>query len=635
MKTHRTPDRSSLVIPAKAVLLVVLFSLAGGSGHAANASDNEIESVSVQGVGKFGKIIVQSTRALKYREVTEKGMGLTLYMIEPVVCRRAALERTFSEIVSEIRYGYRDGNAPASGEEARPLEFIRFVFKQPTATNIVQQEWVLAVELRPAPEGAGAAAAPGEKPIPGAVPVAPAAASRQSLPKSPLLKDFIAVGIANHMPLRVAEEEYRVANMRYLEAMRNLMPAVTGKYSESDGILFEDPGKTDDNTRFRRKEYGVEFGVPIFHSGRNYFNFRSAAAQKSVAQENVRKVRGEITFEITRAYYNLIRSQRAVKARRELTQRSDKVIELARKKKQLGLITPSDYLGADSLYNQGTYRLLSDEKDLEIARLKMAGFLNITEPLPEMITDPADAVDARNLVELTVPPESLVDTAYEHRPEMRVAAFTATAQKYSYRAAWAENLLKVDGTYFTGNAGGNFEDQPLEMRNSWNAGVQASLYFGGSTLHAAMTDEHTVPDYSETTATNVKGKTASINFFDALKSAGDARQSLAARDRAAHEYEQARRDVQIDVREAYYNIQKAKIQIRGARAELDYREKELDITHQKERMNLVEPKETLSAENSYGEAVSNYEEALSFYQISLAGLERAVGVPLASIPEFR
>jgi outer membrane protein TolC len=616
---------------------LLFFSLLGGKSMvwAAPSNDNEIESVSVQGVGKFGKVIIQSTRALKYREVSEKGMGLTLYLLEPVICRRPALERTFSEIVSEIRYGYRDGIAPASGEEARPLEFIRLVFKQPTATTIVQQEWVLAVELRPAPEGSFSSVTP-ENPLgrplesSGSTPE-----TRSVLPKSPILKDFLTVGLANHMPLQVAEEESRVANVRYIEAMRNLMPAVTFKYSDSEGVLLESPGISTDNTKFKRKEMGVELGIPIFHSGRNYFNFRSAAAQKTVAQENVRKVRGEITFEITRAYYNLIRSQRAVKARRELSQRSDKIIELARKKKQLGLITQSDYLGADSMYSQGNYRLLSDEKDLEIARLKMAGLLNITEPLPEILTDPADAVNVQNLVELAVAPESLVATAYDHRPEMRVAEYTATAQKYSYNAAWAQNLLKVDGTYFTGNAGGAFEDQPLELRNSWNAGVQASLYFGGSSLHGALTDEHTVPDYSETTATNVKGKTASVNVLDSLKSAGDARQARASRDRARHEMEQARRDVQVDVREAYYNIQKAKIQIRGARAELDYREKELDITHQKERMNMVEPKETLAAENSYGEAVSNYEEALSFYQISLAGLERAVGVPLASIPEFR
>jgi hypothetical protein len=52
-------------------------------------------------------------------------------------------------------------------------------------------------------------------------------------------------------------------------------------------------------------------------------------------------------------------------------------------------------------------------------------------------------------------------------------------------------------------------------------------------------------------------------------------------------------------------------------------------------MNLQEPHQTLAAENAYAEAVSAYEEALAFYQTSLASLERAVGVPLSSIPEFR
>jgi outer membrane protein TolC len=611
-------------------LMVALVAGIRGVGNGAKTPDNEIESVAVQGVGLFGKIIIQSARPLRFREVPEKGLGLTLYMLEPVLCRRPPLERTFSESVAEIRYGYRDGAAPTSTDDAKPLEFVRFVFKQPLAVNVVQKEWVVAVELRPAPETVSAGH---QTTVPAKEEEIKTATS--VLPKSPILKDFIKVGLDNHLPLRVAEEESRVAHVRYLEAMRNLMPAVTWKYSESEGLMLEDVRISSDDTKFRRKENGLEFGIPIFHSGRNYYNFRSAGAQKKVAEENVRKVRGEIIFELTRAYYNLIRSQRSVKSRKEINQRSEKVIDMARKKKQLGLITAADFLGAESAYNQGYYRLLSDEKDLEIARLKMAGLLNISEDLPEILIDPVDAVDVQHLVDLAVPPESLVSLAYDHRPEMRVAEQTAAAQRYSYKSAWAQNLVKVDGSYFTGQAGGNFEDEPFEMRHSWNAGLQASLYFGGSTVSGAATKEHTVPDYGETTATDVKGRTANIKLLDSLKSAGDARQARAARERARHEFEQARRDVQVDVREAYYNIQKSKIQIRGARSELDYREKELDITQQKERMNMVEPKETLAAENAYGEAVVNYEEALAFYQTSLAGLERAVGVPLASIPEFR
>lgn len=292
--------------PQTKIVLCTLLSLLYGRipSLASPFSDNEIETVTVQGLGKFEKVIVKSARPLKYREVAEKGMGVTLYMMEPVVCRRAALERTFSEIVSEIRYGYREGNAPVPGGEARSLEFIRLVFKQPTAFTLVQKEWVLSVDLRPAEDGAGGTRALEMASDSSVGKDDPSGVPRKVLPKSPLLTDFLKVGLANHLPLRVAEEEARVAQVRYIEAMRNLLPAVTWKYSESEGVLLEDPLVSTDDTKFLRKEIGVEFGIPIFHSGRNYFTFRSAGAQKYVAQHHVRKVRGEIVFEITRAYYN-------------------------------------------------------------------------------------------------------------------------------------------------------------------------------------------------------------------------------------------------------------------------------------------------------------------------------------------
>jgi outer membrane protein TolC len=222
-----------------------------------------------------------------------------------------------------------------------------------------------------------------------------------------------------------------------------------------------------------------------------------------------------------------------------------------------------------------------------------------------------------------------------HRPELLISEYTAAAQHFAARSALAKKLLMVDGTFFSGRAGGAFEDQPLQMRYSWNAGIQGSLYFGGSTVKGARTREHTVPDFGETTATNIAANTASVGFLDALRTGSEYLQAKIERQKAFNDRNQARRNVEIDVREAYYNIQKGKIQIKGAEAELDYREKELDIARQKERMNLIEPAQSLAAESSYGDAVANHEEALSFYQVSLAGLERAVGMPLESIPEFR
>lgn len=619
--------------------LVAAFSTFGWSAAKPSKKDipaprpkeNVIEGVTVLGAGRFAKVTIESTRALKYREVmTAKGQGLVLYFLEPAISKRPAIEKVFHDLVEEVRFGYKAGMAPAPGGAAKPLDFIDIRSKEPVAFVVTQKENFLVAELRPAPRSSEQ-----EDQEAGRELKSPLSTPQVGLPSNPVLKDFLDVGLANHQPLKVAEREYSVSKFRYLEAMRNILPAATAKFSKSEGTLFEDPTVSTDNTKFKRKEYGFEFGIPIFHSGRNFYNYRSSAWQMQGAQQNIRKVKAEVTFEIVKAYYNLIKAQRSLKIRRDMSGRAEKIIELARKKGQLGLITKADLLGAESLFSQGYYRLLSDEKDLEIARLKMASLLNMEQAIPDLLSTPPDAVNPQSLVELGVPPESLVQYAYENRPDKLAADYAFLAQKFGHRAAAAANMLRVDGTYFLGRSGGAFESDELDLGRSWNMGVQASLYVGGNTVKASTSKEHMTPDYAETTAQDVKAISGSFALFDSFRSAGDARQAEASRIRAQYERFQARRNVEVDVREAYYNIQKAKIQIKGARVELDYRDKEMDIAQQKERMNMIEPQQTLAAENAYADAVSNYEEALAFYRISLAGLERAVGVPLTAIPEFR
>lgn len=595
--------------------------------------ENTLESVTVQATGRFSKVILQSTRSLKYRDVKQES-AVVLYMLEPTLSRKPPVEKTYSDLVDEIRYTYKGNRTPLPGGNAELLEFVTIHLKEAASSNIVQKDWLLAVELR---RGESTADVVPEL-TPGNSGPAPASVKQKggrSLPPNPGLADFLEVGLTNHAPLRIARDELRLANSRYIEALRNMLPSVTGKFSQSTGHMIQDPTKLDDDVRFDRKEQGVEMGMALFHSGQNVFALKQASYQKRVAQQNLAKTKSDITFEIRRAYFNMIKAQRSLRVRRELNQRTEKIIEVSRKKKQLGLITQADALGAESLYSQSYYRLLSDEKELEIARLKLSALLNTNDPLPDVVPEPKESKDSRTLLELSVPPESLIQLGLSHRPELLISEYTAAAQHFGARAALAKKLLMVDGTFFSGRAGGAFEDQPIQLRYSWNAGLQGSLYFGGNTVKGARTREHTVPDFGETTATDIAGYTASVGLLDALRTRTDYLQARIERDKAFNDRNQARRNVEIDVREAYYNIQKGKIQIKGAEAELDYREKELDIARQKERMNLIEPAQSLAAESSYGDAVANHEEALSFYQVSLAGLERAVGMPLESIPEFR
>jgi outer membrane protein TolC len=212
--------------------------------------------------------------------------------------------------------------------------------------------------------------------------------------------------------------------------------------------------------------------------------------------------------------------------------------------------------------------------------------------------------------------------------------YSAAAGDYGEKAAKADGRLHIDASGFYGRAGGAFKDDPnnpFMYRKSWNAGVEASMFFLGNSVKGTGTKDRTAPDYGELTATATSGFTASMGLLDGFKLIGDARQASINREKAFYDREQGRRNIEVEVREAYYNIQKAKIQIRGAEQELEFRRKELGISRQKERMNLIEPSQSMQAEVAYGDAVNSWEEAVSFYKVSLASLEKAVGMPIDSI----
>jgi outer membrane protein TolC len=626
---------------AARVLAVVVFSFAGFPARAADkkvpaaktvSGAAVIEGVSVQTSGKFTKVVIQSSQPLSVRDIAAPdGKSVSLYMTSPTACKRSPIERGQGDLLDEIRYGYQGAKTPMG--EPLPLDYISLRFKEPASYSVSQREWILQVELRP--RGASITAPSpvnGEDPVPQPRP----GKGVSVLPASPGLSDVLQVGLANHVPLRLAEEEYGLAKWRHLEAGRALLPSASGRVENAQGTLLKDPDDPLDDIHFRRKEVGVQWGQPVFHSGRLYYAFRQAAAQKRVAAQNVRKARADLVFEVTRAYHNLLKSQRTLAVRRQLMDRMDKVVELARKKRQLELITEEEALGTESQYAQAHYRLLSDEKDLEVSRLRLEALLGLPEPLPSSLPDGELALDHKSLLELNGPVDSFVDLAFKSRPEMLAAEQTARAESYGEKVAKAEGRLLVDASGFVGRAGGAFdEEESLKLRKSWNVGMQASLFFLGNSIKGSKTKDHTQPDYGETTATNTRGESASVGFLDGLKGIGDRRQARIARERAHYERDKTRRDVEVDVREAYFNIQKSRIQIKAARQEMDYRQKALGISRQKERMNLVEPSQAMSAESSYADAVSNYEEAVSFYKVSLGSLEKALGVPLESIPELK
>jgi outer membrane protein TolC len=635
-------------------LALVLFTITRFGDHAASpavaaedwksdagAGDVLLETVNVQASGKYTRAIIQSSAPLKYRHLQQEDPPVVyLYMSAPTVSKRPAIQKVYGDLVEEVRIGYKGGGEP-TGDKPRAVEYILFKLTGPAKYDVTQKDWVLVVELEPAAASSKpastSAAAPA--PLPPAaddsyVPQVPQRKGKPLtvLPPDPALQDFLDVGLANNQPLQLAMDEYRLSRFRFFEASRALFPSVTGRYEESEGTLLLDPNDPTDDTDFRRKEIGVQVGQPIFQSGRLYYSLRQASMQKRISAQNVEKARAEVVLEIKKAYFTHVKAQRSLKARREALERSERVMELSRKKRQLEIITEAEALGAESQHSQIYYRKLSEEKDFEIARLKLQTLLNTPEPMPDVVPDPKGLFDPQNPPGLDVPVDSLVEQALRNRPEMIAADYTARFHAYGEKVAKSEGRLRLDVSGFVGRSGGAFSGaETLQLRSSWNVGVQAGMYLLGNSVRGTGTGEKTSPDLGETSRTKTDARTANVGFLDGLKLVSDRRQATIARERAAMERDQMRRNVETEVREAYFNLEKARLQLKGSRLELDYREKELVIARQKERMNLADPTQVLQAESSFTEAKVAYEDTISFYHVSIASLEKAVGLPLDSI----
>ncbi len=589
-----------------------------------------VDSVSVQSGANSIQVIIQSNVPMSYRHTSQEDPpGVYLYMTAPTVSSRQAMEKIYNDVIEEIRFVYKDMKSPMGAPV--PLNYIYLKLKQPTGYTVVQKDWITVVELKNRVHKYTRAAAKFNPEDNAYKPRSERKKDVAVLPPNPTLQDFLDVGLRNSVALQLAEQDHGVAKLRFFDASRAMFPALTGRYVESHGTMLLDPTIPDDDVDFERREFGLQVGQPIFESGRLYYAMRQASMQKTVSAQNVRKTREEVAFEIKKAYYNLIKAQRAVKLRQSAKANVEQVVEMTRKKKQLEMVTQTEALSAESQYSQMSYKLISEQRDLELAQLKMAALLNLPEDLQEDIPDPKDDVSPDHVLRIETPLATLVQLAQKHRPDLISADYSARYHNYGEKVAKADTRLRIDASGFVGKSGGAFDAEDLQLRSSWNVGLQARMFFLGNSMKGTGTGEKTSPDLGETSRTQTNARTAELGLLDGIKGMADRRQARIARERAANDFEQMRRQVAMDVKEAYYNVEKAILQLRSTMQDMDYRKKDLDIVRQKEKLNLADPSQRMSAESYFVEAGVAAEDAMAFYKVSVASLDKALGVPYETV----
>ena len=272
--------------------------------------------------------------------------------------------------------------------------------------------------------------------------------------------------------------------------------------------------------------------------------------------------------------------------------------------------------------------MISEEKDLEIAKLSLLSSLNV-ETLPQSTGVQIDGLLLK-LPQTEFNSSDLVNKAIANRPDLKIANLARLSREYAQKVARAENLLELDASGFIGQSGAAFSSEELNMKDSFNVGIQATLYFSGSSLAPLFSKEKTAPDLGSTSRTETDAQSVELGVLDSLSNANDYLEAKIEAQKAIVEFNQTKKDMIQEVKEALFNYQKGLIQLTAAEREISYRKKELAIADAKNSHQDIEPTQYLSAMISETESEINYKEAIVFTAVSLISLEKAIGANLSN-----
>jgi outer membrane protein len=118
-----------------------------------------------------------------------------------------------------------------------------------------------------------------------------------------------------------------------------------------------------------------------------------------------------------------------------------------------------------------------------------------------------------------------------------------------------------------------------------------------------------------------------LNFLDSLRLLTEYKQSDLSYRQALMKRADLEKDVAMDVELSFYNVNQALLQVEFSEEDLKLAEEELKVVESKGRYGLAGVLEVAQAKNRLSASRAGRVDALTSYQISLAAMNRAVGVP--------
>ncbi len=435
------------------------------------------------------------------------------------------------------------------------------------------------------------------------------------------LDDCVKIAIKNHIPLQIAQKSVTLARWRLWENRRNMLPTAT--------IVFEEYGGEVQARRYVGRKQYIEGQQPVFHGGELYYTMKQAETNMEVVRNDYDRIKNDLVLQVKKAYYSFERAAANLSIQQALAVDSARILDMINRQLEANVTTKIEFLNVSSQAGQVKYQLTSAEGDVSMAELILKQAMNLDsgdrieiEPSPEF--KKAD-VDYSRLLRI----------ALLNRPEMKINSLLIDYYNYGKKIAEAKGWIKVDLVGQWGLADEHFRPQDLNPLNNdaltklsqqWYGGVKASMPFWGSTAEYQWTKEQWTQVVSAFQGTEATTNSYKFKILDKLDYFSDKETAGIEFDKQRQEMNKIKQDVTMEVKEGCFNYAKAIIQLDTASNKVQYQEKDLEFVKLKRGMDEAQDSNVVESMIKLAQEKFGYLQALADCRISLASIDKAIGI---------
>ena len=396
------------------------------------------------------------------------------------------------------------------------------------------------------------------------------------------LPQSIALALQNNRTLHQSQWDYEAAIAQVGVATSGRNPVVTYNYS-ANHTGNEVNGVSRTGNAFSH-QLGV--GVSVFNraldaqiEAAKYSRDGSGAALTEAAQ----------TAKLTAAtnYLSLIMSRNKVSVAEQTVRDYEEHLRNANLQYQVGIVSKSDVLATNTRLANAKTNLVEAKNAANLAEAKFNNHVGLPVSTPIVTADK----------ELTYAPygislESAKSYGVAHRGSIVQAAMLVKGAEEKLRRADASDIPTVNA--------------------SASRGMKGSQWSGNDSK-----------DWSV-------GATLSWNVWDGGQSKANVTAEKANVEKVKEAYAQTIETVQLQIQEGYLNLKAAEQKIQSTHAAVEAGQEDFRIKTLRYRSGVGTNVDVLDAETSLATARNNYVDALYNYNLSIATLEKAMGIPVDS-----